>query len=455
MRVAIKTLGCKLNQAESEEIADKLRSFGVGLTSSKEKADLYLINTCSITAAALKKSRQEIHKIRNKYKDAKIWACGCAKELKSQADKFLVDKDKIFEEIKRHCEERKRRSNPKKFLEGSGIASSHDVHRGTRNDKNKIVSQNRCTRAFLKIQDGCDNFCSYCVIPYRRGKPRSIKSSEIIKKINQKAKGGFKEVILEGVNILKYKDYPETYLFPERSEAKSKGLTALNPKFYPSTSSGNKILDFCDLIQEILSKTKILRLRFGSIDPNLVTDELIKLFRNDRVCKHLHLSLQSGSDKILEKMNRKYKVGDFLKIVKKIYQTYPNFGFTTDAIVGFPGETEKDFQDTYSLIKKAGFFKVHIFRYSKREGTRAALLSETCDERVKKERARKLALLNEKLKQNFYNKIIGKTLSILFENKRGNFWHGFADNYVKVRIKSDLNLKNQIKGVKIERDNLV
>lgn len=403
MKVAIKTLGCKLNQAESEEIAEKLWSFGIFLVPPKDKADLYLINTCSITTTALKKSRQEIHKIRNKNKNVKIWICGCAKELANQADMFLENKEQMFDRI------------VKDFLFEKD-SKRLEIHLRSRS---KLHSR---TRAFLKIQDGCDNFCSYCIIPYRRGGPKSIRSSEIIKKINQKLKEDYKEVVLEGVNILKYRDGK---------------------------------MNLCGLVKNILSKTKIKRIRFGSIDPHLVTEEFIKLFRNKRVCRHLHLSLQSGSDKILEKMNRKYRIRDYLEIVKKIYQIYPNFGFTTDVIVGFPGETEKDFKDTYDLIKKVKFLKVHVFRYSKRDGTRAAHLPETCDERTKKERAQRLALLNRKLKRDFHDKIIGKTLLVLFENKKDGFWYGFADNYARVRLKSNLNLKNQIKKVKIGRDNLI
>lgn len=404
MKVAIKTLGCKLNQAESEEIAEKLRSFGISLVSPKEKADLYLINTCSITALALKKSRQEIHKIRNKYKNAKIWACGCGEELKNKVDKFFDDKNKISKTIIKDFY--------KPSLDNKALCLQKSYYGNYGNQR---------TRAFLKIQDGCDNFCSYCIIPYRRGKPKSVESSEIIKKINQKVKEGFKEVILEGVNILKYKD---------------------------------KKMDFCNLVEKILSKTKIERIRFGSIDPRLVTERFIRLFRSNRVCKHMHLSLQSGSDKILKKMNRGYKISDYLKIVNKLYQLYPDFGFTTDVIVGFPTETDKDFNETYNLIKKVKFLKVHIFRYSKRAGTKAANLSETCSEGIKKERAKKLALLNKKLKKDFDNRMIGKKLSVLFESKKDNYWYGFTDNYVRVKLASNLNLKNQIKEVKISKNNL-
>jgi len=403
MKVAIKTLGCKLNQAESEEIAEKLRTFGISLVLPKEKADLYLINTCSITSLALKKSRQEINKIRNRYKNVKIWACGCAKELENKVDFFLNDKERVVSKIAENFLSKKKLD---KLEHHSEIPS-------------KFYPR---TRAFIKIQEGCDNFCSYCIIPYRRRRLKSIKSSEIIRKINQKVKEGFKEVVLEGTNVLKYKDGKE---------------------------------DFCDLIKKILSRTKIQRIRFGSIDPALVSDKFFDIFQNKRICKHIHLSLQSGSNKILQKMNRKYSISDYLRIVKKIYQICPEFGLTTDVIVGFPGESGKDFQKTYDLVKKVKFLKVHIFRYSERKGTAAALLPGICDEKIKKERAQKLALLNKELKIVFYKKILGKSLSVLFENKKDGFWYGFADNYVRVRVKSDLNLKNQIKKIKINRDNLV
>lgn len=400
MRISIKTLGCRLNQAESNKIAEKLASFGVELAfSAKSEPDLCIINTCCITEKAVTKSRLEINKIRNRHKSAKVLLCGCAQELKSEADFFVEEKDKISE-----------------FIYDSFLKNNKIV----RQDTNKLFKRGR-TRAFLKIQDGCNNFCSYCIIPYVRKKMLSVPFFQVLEEIRKKEELGFKEIILTGVNIGKYK---------------------------------NKDLDLTGLVKKILKETSISRIRFGSINPDSVDDKFISLFQNERVCPHLHLSLQSGSDSILKRMNRNYKTRDYLNIVRKIRRKYSDFNFTTDVIVGFPGETREEFEETCNFVKKVGFSKVHIFKYSRREGTVADKMDKQLNVNIKKERALKLRLIDKDLEARFSEKMIGQRKEILFENKRKEYFSGFTKNYFKVRLRSRENLKNKIKTLKISNNHL-
>jgi threonylcarbamoyladenosine tRNA methylthiotransferase MtaB len=400
MKIAIKTLGCRLNQAESNQIAEKLANFGVKIDFiAKNKADLYIINTCCITEKAVTKSRLEINKIKNRYKKAKILVCGCAQELKSKADFFIEDKNKIPQ-----------------FIYDRFIKNKKIIHQ----DTNKLF-KNVKTRAFIKIQDGCNNFCAYCIIPYVRRKMVSMPFPQVLKEIKQKEKQGFKEIILTGVNIGKYK---------------------------------NKNLDLATLVKKILKETNIFRIRFGSINPESISDEFISLFKNSRACPHLHLSLQSGSDTVLKRMRRNYTTKNYLNIVKKIYKKYPDFNFTTDIIIGFPGETEKEFRATCKFVEKIGFSKIHIFQYSKREKTLAAKMSNHISYNLKRKRALELAKINNFLKERFIKKMVGRQEEVLLENKRNNYYSGFTKNYFKIRLRSQEDLKNKVKIIKIQKSNL-
>ncbi len=403
MKISIKTLGCRLNQAESNKIAEELDKFGLEIdiiAPTGRKADLYIINTCCITAKAVTKSRREINKIRNNNKKTIIIGCGCAKSLKSEVDLFIEDKNKI-----------------------PGLIYNKFV-------KNKIIVQNRTnkidnkihTRAFIKIQDGCNNFCTYCIIPYIREKMVSIESDKILKEIKEKERKGCKEILLTGVNIGKY--------------------------------LSNK-LDLTNLVKKILEKTNINRIRFGSINPDSINDQFLSLFENDRICQHLHLSLQSGSDSVLKRMNRHYNTKDYLNIVKKIYKKYPDFNFTTDVIVGFPGESKSEFMETCKFVKIVKFSKIHIFPFSKREGTVACNMDKQINYNKKIERVKILEKINKKLMGDFEKKMLGKKEEILFENRKNSCFSGFTKNYFKVKLNSKENLGNKLKIIKILESNLI
>ena len=400
MKIAIKTLGCRLNQAESDKIAEKLANFGVEVDYLfKNKSNLYIINTCCITEKAVTKSRQIINNIRNKHKKTIIIGCGCAKDIKDEVDLFVEDKNKISKEIYN------------KFIKNNKFDQSNT---------NKLPKHSY-TRAFIKIQDGCNNFCTYCIIPYVRQKMISISYNKIINEIKRKEEQGFKEIVLTGVNIGKYK---------------------------------NKKIDLVELVKRILKNTKIHRIRFGSINPDHVSNGFISLFKNKRACRHLHLSLQSGSDSVLERMNRNYNTKDYLNIINKINSEYTDFNFTTDIIVGFPGETREEFIETCEFAERVGFSKIHIFPYSKRKGTVAYKMHNQLDYSKKKKRTIVLKEINKVLEENFKRKMLGKREEILFENRKDNCYSGFTKNYFKVKLNSKENLRNKIKVIKILKSNL-
>lgn len=473
MKVAIKTLGCRLNQAESQEILEALLLQGIQLVSFKNKADLYLINSCAVTNAALRKSRQIINFIKNKHPKAKILACGCAKDLKKEVDLFFEDKEEIPKKILKYFLKKKNK-----------ISYVYRVRDKVTMLETKKEDNIFRTRAFVKIQEGCDNFCTYCIVPYLRGRPRSISAEEIICKIRQKVEEGYKEIVLSGVNIGKYSSKISNSLplsrlrrasklqtlslresprsgtngFQISDDQNLKLITKLSPRAKnPELVEGESrnFINLTKLLKLLLNQTEIQRIRLGSINPEDIDDEFINLFKNLRMCHHLHLSLQSGSDEVLARMGRRYTTKQYQKIVRKFYQKYPDFNFTTDIIVGFPGETKTEFCQTYNFVKKIGFSKVHIFRYSKRAGTAATKMRNQITEKIKLARAKKLEALNRVLKKNFIKKIQRRYEEVLFENKKQGKWYGFTRNYLRVRIKSGENLRNEIKKIRLSEKILV
>lgn len=397
MKFIINTLGCRLNQAESDQISHDLISIGFYITNNIVDADICIINTCGVTHKADRVSRQAVRQAMKMNNECKIVLTGCSEIDLDEVDLHVKNKNRIQAEI------------IKKF--------------GKPDKKNvlQLYGNNR-TRANIKIQQGCDNYCTYCIVPYLRGKPKSVAHEIIIKQINDRVSHGCKEVILTGVNIGKY-----------RCDK----------------------LDLCGLIKKILIDTKVKRIRLSSINPEDISDELIMLFKKYRLCNHLHLSLQSGSDPVLKRMGRKYDTKKYYDIVKNLKKIDKLFGLTTDIIVGFPGETDKEFRKTCKFINMVGFHKIHIFRYSPRKGTRAYNYKGHVNEVIKKNRYKILSLEAEKLKKIFKRKLINNIYPILFEkrNKEGS-WPGYTPNYIRVKYSSNKDLTNVIKDVKINRVNI-
>ncbi|MBN1494908.1 tRNA (N(6)-L-threonylcarbamoyladenosine(37)-C(2))-methylthiotransferase MtaB [Candidatus Peregrinibacteria bacterium] len=391
MKIIIKTLGCKANRYESDRIFEKFGNRFVIADAQferLEKADVIIVNTCTVTENADRKSRQAIQPLKKLYPSAKVIVFGCGANTDEKGYKQLKNVDFVVQKPEELDKLLIKLGNSKKsvFCNDKGL---------------KEISR---TRALVKIQDGCNNFCSYCIIPFARGREKSRSLKEIINEVNNKLKNGYKEIVITGINIGQWKE------------------------------NGN---DLADLIEMILKETKAERLRLSSIEPQNFSNKFLELFKNPHFCPHLHISLQSGSDEILQKMRRHYDTALFTKMVKNLRKAVPHFGITTDIIVGFPGETEKLFKETLEYIKKIKFGKIHIFPYSKRKGTLAALMPDQIPQSVKLKRCRILADLEKKLRINFYKKNIGRTEEIIIENpdEKGVI-KGFTSNYIKTRIKN-------------------
>lgn len=399
------TLGCKLNQSETETLAERFQKkgfsvFNLNVETPKKPLNYICINSCAVTEQASLKSLRKIKAFKKLYPAAKIVFFGCLAAIEEEkikkwgADFVFQDKEKLFSFIV---------SSQKEILPNS--LSYYRFH----------------TRYFLKIQEGCSNFCTYCIIPYTRGfEEKSRPPREILEEI--KAKNP-KEIVLCGINIGHYK-------------AKEGGKTFLLP----------------DLIKKILKETDVFRIRISSINPEDVGEDLISLMKNEkRMALHLHLSLQSGSNKILKKMNRHYTAEDFYNLVSSIKKEIPDFNLTGDVIVGFPSETEKDFQETIDLISKVGFLKLHVFPFSPRPKTPAFLMQNQISPSVKKERVKILKEIEKKISQEVKKNYLFRDFEVLFEEKRGEFFSGFTSNYLKVYTKSKENLADKIKKVTLKK----
>ncbi|MDD2757797.1 MAG: tRNA (N(6)-L-threonylcarbamoyladenosine(37)-C(2))-methylthiotransferase MtaB [Patescibacteria group bacterium] len=402
MRISFITLGCKLNQAETNEIVEELRRLGHVCVPFGGKTDVALIRACAVTMNASKAAREAIR--RAKKLGAYVIAGGCLENRDlPEIDYVALTAGDILKRVTVIA------NRQLAVKQSHGIATS-SASRAPRDDMTR-------TRAMIKIQDGCNFNCAYCVIPSFRGRATSVPIKNIIAKIKQAAKKGFKEIILTGVNICQYR---------------------------------NGKIDLAELLKTILTETKIERVRLGSLDPRLITNKLIGQFTNHRLMPHWHLSLQSGSDSVLKRMNRGYDTKKYLSIIKKLRQADPLFSFTTDIIAGFPGETEKEFGETLTFVKKAGFAKVHVFPYSRRPNTPAAAMTSVHD-KTKTERVARLIKTADATAEKFAKKFIGQTRSVLFESRRGGPWFGYTPEYIPIYFRSAKNLKNKIVGVKITK----
>lgn len=397
MKVAIQSLGCKVNLYESEYITDQFQKAGYETVPFQEIADVYIINTCSVTNTSDVKSRKVIHQAIRRNPDACIVAIGCFIEANHDYHEDGVDillgnanKSKVLEYVERYWQTKQKANYfvtpiPEKF-----------------DDMTMSTFLGR-TRAFIKIQDGCENFCSYCIIPYVRGKCRSKNFQTVLEEIQNYVQHGYKEVVLTGIHTGNY-----------------------------GVDLGT---DFAALLREIVKINGLVRLRISSIEITELTDEVLQIIRdNDVIVDHLHIPLQAGSDKILRLMNRKYDLAYFKQKMEQIREIRPDVSLTTDIIVGFPFETEEDFQDTLSFVREVQFSKVHVFPYSRRSGTVAADMAEQVPGDVKKDRVRRLLALSKELETEYMKKFIGKTLPVLMEVNRTDYSLGHTSNYLLVKV---------------------
>lgn len=418
--VSFITLGCKVNQFETEAMTEILEKDGFKVLPNNEVSDIYIINTCAVTKESERKSRQFINKAKRINPNALVVAVGCSVQLNSEkisketlADIIIGTKHKgnIGRLIKDKLNDIYQDYEIDTFL---GKESFEELTISTVHDK---------TRANIKIQDGCSQFCSYCIIPYVRGPIRSRNHDDIVTEVKKIAEKGYKEVVLNGIHISSY----------------GKDL--------------QKKDSLIKLIEDIDNIEGIERIRLGSLEPNLINDEFMKRYSSlNKTCDHFHLSLQSGSDSVLKRMNRKYTTAEYKQNVGLIRKYMPKSGITTDIIVGFPGETVEEFHETMEFVKDIQFSRIHVFKYSIREGTKAALMTEQVDEMIKSQRSKDLIDLGDSISNEFMKKFIGNNISVLIENEKDDkLYEGYTTNYLKVLLKSDINVKNEIINVHIDK----
>lgn len=435
-KAALHNLGCKVNAYETEAMQQMLETAGYEIVSFGEEADVYVINTCSVTNMADRKSRQMLHRAKKQNPEAVVVAAGCYVQTKEQ--EAVVDEaiDIIIGNNKKH----ELISRLDEFFRDHGkIDAVLDI-----NDKNQEYEElfmdrpSEHTRAFIKVQDGCNQFCSYCIIPYARGRVRSRSLESVLEEVKRLAENGYQEVVLTGIHLSSYLS----------SKIEEDGTT--------------KEVSLLQLIQAIHTIEGIKHIRLGSLEPKVVTDEFAReLSKLEKICPHFHLSLQSGCDATLQRMNRKYTAEEYENGCNTLRKYFAHPAITTDVIVGFPGETEEEFAITKAFLEKIHFYEMHIFQYSKRQGTRAAVMKDQVPENIKKERSAELIALGDKMSKEFREYYLGKEEEVLFEEEihfseqmqatsatieeiLGKYYVGYTREYVKVVKYSEEPLENKI-----------
>ncbi len=413
-KAALHNLGCKVNAYETEAMRQELLEAGYEIVPFSERADLYVINTCTVTNIADKKSRQMIHRAKKLNPDALVVAAGCYAQIdpkKTAADEavdLVIGNEQKHDLIRALAE-----------YEKTGRAEFvTDISRPDRPfEELRLSHPAKHARAFVKIQDGCDSFCSYCVIPYARGRSCSREPDQVIREVEELAQNGYAEIVLTGIHISSY-----------------------------GTDLGISLLDLIRRIHEIEG---VKRIRLGSLEPGIITEEFVlELAGMEKVCPHFHLSLQSGSDSVLERMNRKYTTQEYLEKCAILRDHFEHPALTSDIIVGFPGESEEEFAATCEFVKKAAFYEIHVFPYSRREGTPAARMDGQIPKQVRSERVRQLLAIAEDLKAEFVNWYLGRQVEVLFEEpvtENGErYYTGYTPEYVKTWLRTEECLQNRI-----------
>lgn len=415
-KAALHNLGCKVNAYETEAMQHLLEEAGYEIVPFTQKADVYVINTCSVTNMADRKSRQMLHKAKKNNPDSIVVAAGCYVQTSEKEVLNDLSVDIVIGNDRKH--------DLVRLLEEYSLDSVNDtvddINDGKHDFEELFIDQTKeHTRAFIKVQDGCNQFCSYCIIPYARGRVRSRRFENVIAEVERLAANGFKEVVLTGIHLSSYGvDFEE-----------ATGLL--------------------ELIQAVNAVKGIERIRLGSLEPKIVTEHFAsELSKLDKICPHFHLSLQSGCDATLKRMNRKYTTKEYERGCELLRKYFVHPAITTDVIVGFPGETEEEFEQTKAYLEHIHFYEMHIFKYSKRKGTRAAVMPDQIDEQIKAARSENLIALGHDMSKEFRKFYIGKNEEVLFEEKAvigdKEYFVGYTKEYVKVAKKTDENLENQI-----------
>ncbi len=413
-KVGIMALGCKVNQYEADAYAAMFREAGFETASFDECCDIYVINTCSVTNLGDRKSRQMIRRAKKQNPEAKVVVTGCYAQVS-------FDEVNKMEEVDL-CLGTSLRSKivelTQKIIDGEDVDAYVDIMKVRQFEELECESVTERTRANIKIQDGCDNFCSYCIVPYARGPVRSRRLGSIVKEAERIASLGFKEVVLTGISVASYgKDTKECSLI--------------------------------DVIERVCEISGIERVRLSSIDPVAFTDDFIdRLAAQRKVCDHFHISLQSGSSAVLKNMNRKYTAEAYLDMLQRIRAKMPDAGITTDIIEGFPMESEENFLETKAFVKSARFSKVHVFPYSERKGTAAAMMPQH-PLPVREKRAKELSAVTDLMKEDFEKSFVGRRVEVLFEQTKNGFTEGLTKNYLRVYVEKDEELHDKCRLVEI------
>lgn len=423
-KAALHNLGCKVNSYETEAITQLLKKAGYEIVSFQDQADVYIINTCSVTNMADRKSRQMLHKAKKQNPNAVVVATGCYVQTATEkvAQDLSIDlvvgnnrKKDIVEILNEYYAEKEA---------GEQVKEEYviDINHTDEYEDLEISTVTEHTRAHLKIQDGCNNFCSYCIIPYARGRIRSRTMESIKAELERLSASGFKEIVLTGINLSCYDD------------------------------NGKKLIDVIEMADNV---NGIERIRLGSLDPEVVTEDFVeRLGKVKKICPHFHFSLQSGCDKTLKAMNRHYTSDEYYEKCQLIRKYIDNPAFTTDVIVGFPGETEEDYISSREFVKKVKFAELHVFKYSKRDGTVAAKMPNQIDEKIKTLRSEDLIKTGEELTKEFRQAKIGQDTTVLFEEKilldNKEYWVGHTVDYIKIAVPEKENLEGQIRKVNVK-----
>ena len=423
-KAALHNLGCKVNSYETEAMTQLLKKAGYEIVSFQDQADVYIINTCSVTSMADRKSRQMLHKAKKQNPNAVVVATGCYVQTATEkvAQDLSIDlvvgnnrKKDIVEILNEYYAEKEA---------GEQVKEEYviDINHTDEYEDLEISTVTEHTRAHLKIQDGCNNFCSYCIIPYARGRIRSRTMESIKAELERLSASGFKEIVLTGINLSCYDD------------------------------NGKKLIDVIEMADNV---NGIERIRLGSLDPEVVTEDFVeRLGKVKKICPHFHFSLQSGCDKTLKAMNRHYTSDEYYEKCQLIRKYIDNPAFTTDVIVGFPGETEEDYISSREFVKKVKFAELHVFKYSKRDGTVAAKMPNQIDEKIKTLRSEDLIKTGEELTKEFRQAKIGQDTTVLFEEKvlldNKEYWVGHTVDYIKIAVPEKENLEGQIRKVNVK-----
>lgn len=404
-RIALETLGCKLNQAETELLARQLLSKGYQLTESPQEADIYVLNTCTVTHISDRKARNLLRSAHRCNPNAMIIATGCYAQRAPGELKEMGIVDLIMDN-----------------REKGHLIGVIESRLGTETSSSPKGWER--TRSLVKIQEGCNNFCSFCIVPYSRGKEISLSADEVLESVRSSLAAGHKEVVLTGTKIGAYEQ-----------------------------QSGGQLIGLSHLMERVLKETEVERLRLSSVQPQELTPDLLELWADDRLCRHLHIPLQSGSEAILKSMGRQYSIHEYEQAVIQVRKAIPDIAVTTDILVGYPGESEKEFDESYQFCEKIGFANIHVFPYSLRLGTRAATMPDQVEEKVRKERSQKMLKLAKRSAQQFKRQFIGRTVPVLWESKiEQDSCNGLTSNYLRVFTRTEEDLTGMILPVKLIAD---